>query len=84
MSIHDIFALQLRKCQEETNIDKRVINGKTTLIQKDPENDTISSDHKTITCLLIRLKILSALIREEIYHSQECCELFAEEQKGCH
>ena len=56
---------------------------KITLIQNDPQKVTVSRYHRPITYLPIIRKILTALIRKEIYYSLECCGLFAREQKTC-
>ena len=58
-------------------------NRKTTLIQKNPNKGTVQNNYRSITCLLIMWKILTAQIREEIYNSLTSCRLFPEEQKQC-
>ena len=57
--------------------------GKTTLIRKDPSKGTAPNNYRTITCLPVMWKILTAKIRENIYYSLKSRELFPDEQKGC-
>ena len=57
--------------------------GKTTLIQKDPSKGTAPNNYRPITCLQMMWKILTAQIREKIYHSLTSGGLFPDEQKGC-
>ena len=56
---------------------------KTTLIQKDPRKGAKPNNYRTITCLPIMWKILTAQVREAIYYSLTSRALFSEEQKGC-
>ena len=55
----------------------------TTLIQKDPSNETAPNNYRPIICLPIMWKILTAQIREKIYYSLTSRGLFPDEQKGC-
>ena len=57
--------------------------GKTTLIQKDPSKGTAPNNYRSINCLPMMWKILTAQIREKIYDSLTSRGLFPEEQKGC-
>ena len=57
--------------------------GKTTLIQKDRSKGTAPNNYRSITCLPMMWKILTAQIREEIYYSLTSRRLFPDEQKGC-
>ena len=56
---------------------------RTTFIPKDLNKGTAPNTYRPITCLLIMWKILTAQIREEIYHSLTSHGLFPDEQKGC-
>ena len=53
--------------------------GKTTLIPKEPFKGTTSNDYRSIKCLPMMWKILTAQIKEEIYGSLTSCGLFPEE-----
>ena len=57
--------------------------GRTTLIQKEPNKGTAPNNYRLITCLPMMWIILTAQIREEIYHSLTSRGLFPDEQKGC-
>ena len=57
--------------------------GRTTLIQKDPNKGTAPNNYRPITCLQMMWKILTAQIWEEIYYSLTSLGLFPDEQKGC-
>ena len=57
--------------------------GRTTFIQKDPSKGTAPNNYRSITCLPMMWKILTAQIKKEIYYSLTSLELFPEEQKGC-
>ena len=48
-----------------------------------PSRGTAPNNYRPITCLPMMWKILTAQIREEIYHSLTSRGLFTEEQKGC-
>ena len=53
------------------------------LIQKDPAKGNDPSNYRTITCLPLAWKILTALIAEDTYTFLEQRCLLPEEQKGC-
>ena len=61
-----------------------MIYEKTILIQKDPQNGTITSNYRPITCQLMMWKILTAPIREEVYDLLICRGLFPVEETGCY
>ena len=56
---------------------------KTTLIQKDPSKETAPNNYRSITCLPMMWKILTAQIREQIHYSLTSRGWFPDEQKGC-
>ena len=76
-------AQQLNRCLQETEVPDWMTKGITTLIQKDPQKGNIPSNYRPITCLPMMWKILTAVIKEEIYASLNWRNLFPEEQKGC-
>ena len=51
--------------------------------QKDPSKET-SPNYRSITCLPMIWKILTAQIGDEIYYTLTSCRLFPGEQKECH
>ena len=82
-SIHDRLVLEMNKCLQTAHVPNWMIKGRTTLIQKDPNKGTAPNNYRPITCLPMMWKILTAQIREEIYHSLTSRGLFPDEQKGC-
>ena len=72
----------MKKCLQTAHVPEWMTKGRTTLIQKDPNKITAPNNYRPITCLPIILKILTAQIREEIYHSLTSHALFPDEQKG--
>ena len=56
--------------------------GMTTLIQKDRSKGTAPNNYRSITCLPMMWKILTAQIREKIYYSLKSRGLFPFRQKG--
>ena len=74
--IHDKVALEMNRCLQDAQVPD-------WMIQKDPTKGTVPNNYRTITCLPIMWKILTAQIREEIYYSLISYGLFFFEQKGC-
>ena len=64
---------------QEANIPEWMTKGKIT--QKDPRKGTIPSNYKPIMFLPIIWKILTALIKEEIYYLRDCRGLFLKNKK---
>ena len=71
-------AIEMNRCQEETDIPERMTKEKTTLIQKDLQKGTAPNNYRPIKC------ILTAQFRMEIYYSQISRRLFPEEQSWYH
>ena len=80
-SIHDKQALEMNRCQQEDYVPKRMTKGKITFIQKDSHKWTDPNNYRSITCLPMIWKILTAQIREEIYYSLTSNEFSPEEQE---
>ena len=81
--IKDRLVLELR-CLKEVNIPEWMTKGKIILIQKDHRNRTTPQNYRPIRYQPIMWKILTALIREEIYYLLIIHGLFPGEHKGCH
>ena len=73
----------MNKCLQTAHVPEWMTKGRTTSIQKDPNKGTGPNNHRPITCLPMMWKILTAQIREEIYHYLTSRGLFPDEQKGC-
>ena len=82
-SVHDRLALEMNKCLQTAHVPECMTKGRTTLIQNDPNEGTAPNNYSPITCQPMILKILTAQISEEIYHSLTSRGLFPDEQKGC-
>ena len=82
-SIRDGQAIEMNKCLQETNIPEWITKGKTTLIQKDQQKETVPINNRPIRCRPMMWKILTAQIRDEIYYSLINRRLFLDEEKGC-
>ena len=80
-SIHDRLALEKNRCLQGAHVSEWIMKGKTILIQKDPLLGTAPNNYRTITCLQMMWKILTAQIREEIYNSLTSRGLFPKEQE---
>ena len=59
-SIHDRLALEMNKCLQDAQVPDWMTKGKTTLIKKDPRKGTFPNNYRSITCLPIIRKILTA------------------------
>ena len=81
--IHDRLALEMNRCLQDAQVPDSMTKGKITLIQKNPSKETAPNNYRTITCLPMMWKILTAQIKEEIYYSLTSRGLFPDEQKGC-
>ena len=73
----------MNRCLQGAQVLVWMTKGKTTLIQKDPSKGTAPNNYRSITCLPMMWKILTAQIREKIYYSLTSRGLFPDEQKGC-
>ena len=59
-SIHGRLALEINRCLQGAQVPNWMIKGKTILIQKDPSKGTAPNYYRSITCLQIMWKILTA------------------------
>ena len=57
------------------------MKGKTIMIGKDPQKETIPGNYRPITCLPRMWKILTARIKEYIFTSRESEEYFEKKRK---
>ena len=73
----------MSRCLQDAQVPDCMTKGKTTLIEKDPSKGTAPNNYRSITCLPMMWKILTAQKREEIYYSLISLRLFPDEQKGC-
>ena len=73
----------MNRCLQGAQVPEWMTNGKTTLIQRHQSKRTAPNNFRTITCLPMMWKILTAQIREKFYNSLTSRGLFPDEQKGC-
>ena len=64
-SIHN--RVEMNNCLQVTDILKWITKQETSLIQKDPQNESALNNFRRITYLLMMWKILTAQINEGIY-----------------
>ena len=57
--------------------------GKTTLIQEDPEEGNTANNYRTITCLPLKWKLLTNVVAEKVYAHLSEKNVLPGEQKGC-
>ena len=67
----------------KSNFDAQLMQGKTTLIMKNPKRGEMPSNFRPITCLPTIWKVFSFLVSEIIYRHLENANLLPPEQKGC-
>jgi len=67
----------------KSNFDAWLMQGKTTLIMKNPKRGEMPSNFRPITCLPTLWKLFSFLVSEIIYRHLEKANLLPSEQKGC-
>ena len=67
----------------KSHIDPWLLQGKTTLIMKNPKRGAVPSNYRPITCLPTLWKLFSFLIGELIYKHLNEANVLPSEQKGC-
>ena len=65
------------------NVPDWMIEGRTTLLMKDPTKGSEVSNYRPIACLNFLWKLLTAMISEKTYSHLEQNNLLPDEQKGC-
>ena len=65
-SLHSKIAKQLNHLLQTGTIEDWMTTGKTTLLMKNKEKDTIPSNYRPITCLPTTLKLMTAIIAESM------------------
>ena len=60
-----------------------MVEGRTVLIQKDPNKGNTVGNYRPIACLNLLWKLLTAIISDKLYLHLETQDLLPEEQKGC-
>jgi len=63
--------------------DSWLLQGKTTLIVKNPKRGAVPFNYRPITCLPTLAKLFSLLISEIVYKHLNDSNLLPHEQKGC-
>ena len=73
----------LHDCLESGVVPDWLTKRRTVLIQKDKAKGNIESNYRPITCLPLVWKLLTGILKDEIYDYLEKNILLPEEQKGC-
>ena len=73
----------MNRCLEEADVPEWMTKGMVPLIQTDSKKEPPQTIKKPIICVPMMLKILTVLIKKEIFNSLISCELYPENQKGC-
>ena len=82
--MHERIAIQLNEIVEGTKeIPSWMTYKRTVLCQKDPAKRNSLENFRTITCLPLMWKLLTAIISEDMYCSIKNKNLLPEEQKDC-
>ena len=82
-NLHERIAQQLNKVLiGEEELSGWMTYGNTVLCQKDVSRNAVEN-YRPITCLLLRWKLLTGVIDEEMYNYLEGENLLPNEQKGC-
>ena len=79
-SMHQWLVKYLAECYKETT-PAWMTKSRKVLIQKDKSKETFASNYRPITCLLLCLKILTALLTDELYAFLENNQFLPEEKK---
>ena len=72
ISIHDRLAIEMNRCQEETDIPEWLTKGKNIRIHKEPPKGIATTNNCIpITCVPVMWKILTAQIRRNIWFANK-------------
>ena len=82
-SLHDRTGNHLNECMIQANVPERMVEGRTTLIMKDPTKGIAVENYRPITCLNLLWKLLTSIFAEKTYKHLLQNELLPVEQKGC-
>ena len=82
-SLHEMLAKELNQCLVTGKVPAWMVEGRTVLIQKDPNKGNAVGNYRPIACLNLLRKLLTAIISDKLYLHLETQDLLPEEQKGC-
>ena len=74
---------QLDDCLQLNSVPAWLTTGRTVLIVKNKELESIATNFRPITCLPLIWKLLTGILADELYQHLESKELLPEDQKGC-
>ena len=81
--LHQPLVEAMQNCLDDGNVPEWMVQGRTVLIQKDPEKGTEASNYRPIACLPLMWKLLSGIFSEKVYNHLLDNHLLPDEQKGC-
>ena len=82
-SLHPRIAQQLQDCLQRGQVPQWMVEGRTTLIMKDPDKGSVVTNYRPIACLPVVYKLLTGIMAEAIYQHLHNNSLLPVEQKGC-
>ena len=74
---------ELNQCLMTGKVPTLMVEGRTVLIQKDPDKGNVVGNYRPIACLNLLWKLLTAIISDKLYVHLETQDLLPEERKGC-
>ena len=80
--LHKNIAENLSECISTGNVPDWLVEGRTTLLMKDPTKGTEVGNYRPIACLNLLWKLLTGVISDKTYMHLENNNLFPNEQKG--
>ena len=80
--LHERITFQLDECLQQGYAPDWMNTGRTFLCLKDPEQGSLVSNFRQITCLPLIRKLLTGVLAEEIYRHLDENQLLSVEQKG--
>ena len=83
-SLHNKIAHYLQQALDTGLTPNILTQGRTVLIQKDPNKGTMPTNYCPITCLPTLYKLFAGIDADYIYEHITALKLFSLEQKECH
>ena len=82
-SLHERVRLHLKESLDSGFVSSCLTRGRTSLLQNDKSKSNAAGNYRSITCLPLMWKLLTAVIADSIYAHLDEEKLLPEEQKGC-
>ena len=82
-TLHSRLTEHLQTCDVVGDVPTWMTNGKTTLIQKDPEKGNTANSYRSIACLPLMWKLLNTVLGGKVYAHLSEKNVLPDELKGC-